>query len=164
MVALVSWLYWCSWPPSPAYFTQFNKESIMQKNERSPESSQNSMTRRHFMGTVMIGFAGTCLCVSCGGSSDSVPHYDTTGVYKNLFNTCNSHQGHLAPPDGETVAGEKFEPVMVFFQSVFRYPTNAGLIRNEFPLFLESYETMCEASPDILAMIFQTGFTPGRAE
>ena len=118
------------------------------------DNMRNGMTRRHFMGTVMIGFAGTCLCVSCGGSSDSGPYYDSTGVYKNLFNTCNSHQGHLAPPDGETVAGEKFEPVMVFFQSVFRYPTNAGLIRNEFPLFLESYETMCDASPDILAMIF----------
>ena len=135
----------------------------MQEINEQNDSNNSGMTRRHFIGTVMIGFAGTCLCISCDGS-DSTQLYDSTGVYKRLFNTSNSHQGHLAPPDGETVAGEKFEPVMVFFQSVFRYPTNAGLIRNEFPLFLESYETMCEASPDILAMIFQTGFTPGRAE
>ena len=129
----------------------------MQKDERIPEPSQNSMTRRHFMGTVMVGFAGTCLCISCDGSSssDSNPFYDSTGVYKTLFNTCNRHHGHLAPPDGETVGGAMFEPVMVFFQSLFRYPTNSDLIMTEFSYFFENYyKRMVQASPDILAMIF----------
>jgi hypothetical protein len=129
----------------------------MQKDERSPEPSQNGMTRRRFMETVVIGFAGTCLCVSCDGSSssDSNPFNDPTGVYKNLFNTCNAHQGHLAPPDGETPGGEKFHPVMVFFQSLFHYPTNSALMKKEFTDFFNNeYKRMRDASPDILAMIF----------
>ena len=129
----------------------------MQEIDKNNNSADNVMTRRQFMGTVMIGFAGTCLCISCDGSdsSDSSPFYDLTGAYKNLFNTCNRHQGHLAPPDGETVDGKKFQPVMVFFQSLFQYPANSDLIVNEFPYFFENYyKRMCETSPDILAMIF----------
>ena len=117
----------------------------------------NGMTRRHFMGTVMVGFAGTCLFMSCDGSNSSDPEqiYDSTGVYKKLFNTCNAHHGHLAPPDGETPDGEKFHTVMVFFQSFFQYPTNNELLAREFNDFFQNdYKKMYEASPDILAMIF----------
>ncbi|MCP4577851.1 MAG: hypothetical protein GY846_16380 [Deltaproteobacteria bacterium] len=125
----------------------------MQKDERSLESSQNGITRRHFMGTVAIGLAGSFMLISCD-SSDSVQVYDTTGAYKKLYNALNASKWHFAPPDGETPDGKKFDPLLLFFQTLFQHPANEDLINTEFKDFKDYYKNMWPISQDILAMIF----------
>ena len=117
------------------------------------ESADSGITRRQFIGTMVVGIAGTCLCISCD-SSDSVQVYDPTGAYKRLYNALNSSKWHFAPPDGETPDGKKFDPLLLFFQTLFQFPANEDLINSEFSDFMPAYKNMFPVSRDILAMIF----------
>ena len=122
---------------------------IMEKGN----TTDNEMTRRQFIGTMVVGFAGACMCIPCDGS-DSVQVYDPTGAYKRLYNALNSSKWHFAPPDGETPDGKKFDPLLLFFQTLFQFPANEDLINTEFKSFMPYYKNMYPVSRDILAMIF----------
>ena len=131
---------------------------VSSKSSMSSGSKKKSdWTRRQFIGNTILGFAGSYLMLSCEKNTDITPDYDygPNNCYKRLFNALNNQKWHFSPPENETASGEKFLPVLLFFQAMFRYPDNQPLLEHEFNTYYHStFNSIKQISPDVLAMVF----------
>ncbi len=135
----------------------------MCKECNNHSSEKKLLSRRDFMKKAMkYGASGALLFMidkpslfAAGlDAISSNGEYGRNNCYKLVFNALNATASHFAPPDGETISGEKFEEVFTMFKAFLGYPYNQSLVEDKFPDFAEDYDRYRRLDPDILAMVF----------